>query len=169
MSPELFVLLEVVLLEVALLEPVRGRVPAAVFGPPIDPPRSDGSGQDRALLRLAATLLTEAGCRRDGAVLKLPSGEPLTIEFLDFQAALQPHTQPFIKNLALLGIQATSRIVDAAQYQRRVEDFDFDVTVRRYSNSATPGEAIRQVFGSAAAAQRGSPNIAGFANPVVSA
>ena len=144
-------------------------MPAAVFGPPVDPPRSDGSGQDRALLRRASTLLTEAGCRRDGAVIRLPNGEPLTIEFLDFQAALQPHTQPFIKNLGLLGIQATSRIVDAAQYQRRTEEFDFDMTSRRYSTSSTPGEALRQVLGSAAAATRGSPNLAGFSDPAIDA
>ncbi len=155
--------------ELALLEPFRGRVPDAVFGEAYRPPRSDGSGQDRALLRRASQLLGEAGCRRDGSVLRLPSGEPLAAEFLDFQPVLQPHTQPFIKNLALLGIQATSRIVDAAQYQRRMEEFDFDLTVRRYANAATPGEAIRQIFGSAAAATRGSPNIAGIASPAVDA
>ncbi|WP_375462039.1 extracellular solute-binding protein [uncultured Enterovirga sp.] len=155
--------------EAALLAPFRGRVPDSVFAEPYSPPASDGSGQDRALLRRASELLQQAGCRRDGGVLKLPSGEALTIEFLDFQPVLQPHTQPFIKNLALLGIQATSRIVDAAQYQRRTEEFDFDMTVRRYSNSATPGEAIRQVFGSIAAATRGSPNLAGFSDPAIDA
>jgi microcin C transport system substrate-binding protein len=155
--------------EAALLEPFRGRVPDEVFGEPYTPPRSDGSGQDRALLRRANELLTQAGCRRDGNVLKLPSGEPLTIEFLDFQPTLQPHTQPFIKNLALLGIQATSRIVDAAQYQRREEEFDFDMTVRSYAMSPTPGETLRQVFGSASAATRGSNNLAGISDPVVDA
>lgn len=155
--------------EMALLERFRGRVPDAVFGEPYSPPTSDGSGQDRALLRRATELLREAGCRREGSSLRLPSGEALTIEFLDFQPVLQPHTQPFIKNLALLGIEATSRIVDAAQYQRRTEEFDFDMTVRRYSNSATPGEAIRQVFGSLAAGTRGSPNLAGFSDPAIDA
>ena len=153
--------------EAALLEPFRGRVPDDVFADPYSPPHSDGSGQDRGLLRRANELLTQSGCRREGNVLKLPSGEPLTIEFLDFQPTLQPHTQPFIKNLALLGIQATSRIVDAAQYQRREEEFDFDMTVRRYSTSPTPGEALRQVFGSASATTRGSNNLAGIADPVV--
>ena len=153
--------------EAALLERFRGRVLDAVFGEPYWPPHSDGSGQDRALLRRASDLLREAGCRRDGSVLKLPSGEPLAFEFLDNQPVLQPHTQPFIKNLALLGVAATIRIVDAAQYQRRQEDFDFDVTVRRYSNSPTPGEALRQVFGSEAARTRGSNNIAGISDPVV--
>ena len=155
--------------ERALLEPFRGRVPDDVFGEPFHPPKSDGSGQDRNLLRRASGLLADAGCRREGTQLRLPSGEPLTIEFLDFDPSLQPHTQPFIKSLALLGINAASRIVDSAQYQRRMEEFDFDMTVRRYSNSATPGETIRQIFGSTAAATRGSRNIAGFSHPAIDA
>jgi microcin C transport system substrate-binding protein len=155
--------------ELALLEPFRGKVPDEAFGEPYAPPKSDGSGQDRTLLRRASELLRAVGCKREGNVLKLPSGEPLTIEFLDFQTTLQPHTQPFIKNLGLLGVQATSRVVDAAQYQRRTDDFDFDMTSRRYSNAPTPGEALRQVFGSQAAATKGSPNMAGIADPVVDA
>ena len=155
--------------ELALLEPLRGRVPDAVFDEPYRPPRSDGSGQDRALLRRASDLLREAGCRRDGNVLKLPGGEPLAIEFLDFQPTLQPHTQPFIRNLSLLGVAAASRIVDAAQYQRRTEEFDFDMVVQRYSNGATPGEGLRQIFGSAAANTKGSQNLPGFADPAIDA
>ena len=92
--------------ELALLEPFRGTLPAAVFGEPVMPPVSDGSGQDRKLLRRADELLREAGCKREGSVLKLPNGQPFTIEFLDFQTALQPHTQPFQANLKRLGIEA---------------------------------------------------------------
>ncbi len=111
----------------ALLEPFRGKVPDEVFGEPYVPPVSDGSGSDRNLLRRADALLREAGCKREGTVLKLPDGKPFEIEFLDYQASLQPHTQPFQANLKRLGIEARSRIVDAAQYQRRMEDFDFDM------------------------------------------
>ncbi len=155
--------------ELALLEPFRGKLPDEVFGEPYAPPKSDGSGQDRNLLRRANDLLRAAGLKRDGTVLRLPSGEPLTIEFLDFQNSLQPHTQPFIRNLGLLGIQASARIVDAAQYQRRTDEFDFDVTSRRYSTAPTPGEYMRLVFGSQAAVTRGSPNLAGIAHPAIDA
>jgi microcin C transport system substrate-binding protein len=155
--------------ELELLEPLRGKVSDEVFGEPFVPPPSDGSGQDRTLLRRANELLTAAGCKRDNGVLRVPNGEPLTIEFLDYDPVLQPHTLPFIANLGRLGIQATSRIVDASQYQRRTEDFDFDMTVRRYSHASTPGEALRQIFGSRAASVRGSPNLAGIADPAVDA
>jgi microcin C transport system substrate-binding protein len=153
--------------ELALLEPWRGTLPEEVFGEPYTPPRSDGSGQDRNLLRRADQLLREAGCRRENNVLKLPGGQPLEIEFLDATPSLQPHTQPFIKNLGLLGIQARSRIVDAAQYQRRENEFDFDVVSRRYAGGMTPGEPLRQIFASRAAAIKGSQNLAGIAHPAV--
>ena len=105
--------------ELALLEPLRGKVPDSVFGEPYIPPVSDGSGSDRALLKRANEMLLAAGCRREGGVLKLPNGNPFTIEFLDSSPALQPHTMPFEKNLGKLGIAAVSRIVDASQYKSR--------------------------------------------------
>jgi microcin C transport system substrate-binding protein len=155
--------------ELALLEPFRDKVPASVFGEPISPPVSDGSGQDRRLLRRADELLRAAGCKRDGAVLKLPNGKPFEIEFLDFQASLQPHTQPFQANLKRLGINAHSRIVDAAQYQRRMDDFDFDMASRNMFGGSTPGDGLRVVYGSQAARTPGSRNLAGIADPVVDA
>ena len=113
--------------ELRLLEPFRDKLSASVFDDPYTPPESDGSGFDRKLLKQAYDLLIAAGCKRDGGAMLLPGGKPLTIEFLDFSSALQPHTMPFIQNLGKLGIQANLRIVDAAQYKSRTEAFDFDV------------------------------------------
>jgi len=155
--------------ELALLEPFRSSLPPSVFGDPIVPPVSDGSGQDRRLLRRADELLREAGCRREGNILRLPSGKPFEIEFLDFQTALQPHTQPFQANLKRLGIEARSRIVDAAQYQRRMDEFDFDMATRALVGALTPGDSLRIVYGSEAAKTPGSRNIAGIADPAVDA
>lgn len=153
--------------EAQLLEPFRGRVPDAAFGDAIVPPVSDGSGQDRALLSQAFKLLQAAGCKRDGTVLKLPSGEPFRIEFLDFSGGLERHTQPFIRNLQLLGIEASFRIVDAAQYQQRVQAFDYDIVTLRYGADNTPGEGLRVVYGSEAATTPGSQNLTGLADAAV--
>ncbi len=101
--------------ELKLLEPWRGKIPDEVFGEPWVPPVSDGSGQDRNLLRRADELLRAAGCKRQGTTLLLPSGKPFEIEFLDATPALQPHTQPFQANLKRLGINANSRLVDPQQ------------------------------------------------------
>lgn len=155
--------------ELALLEPFRAELPASVFGEPPVPPVSDGSGQDRRLLRRADELLREAGCKREGGVLKLPNGQPFRIEFLDAQPALQPHTQPFQANLKRLGIDAFSRIVDPAQYQRRMDEYDFDMASRNLFGGSTPGDSLRVVYGSEAARSPGSQNIAGISSPAVDA
>lgn len=155
--------------ELALLEPFRNRLPASVFGEPPVPPVSDGSGQDRRLLRRADELLREAGCKREGGVLKLPNGQPFRIEFLDSSGFLQPHTQPFQANLKRLGIEASSRIVDAAQYQRRMDEYDFDMASRNLVTGSTPGDSLRVVYGSESGKAPGSRNIAGINDPAVDA
>lgn len=155
--------------ELALLAPYRDKLPAAVFEDVYVPPVSDKSGQDRALLRRAAQMLTEAGCKREGTALILPNGKPLEIEFLDFEGSLQPHTAPFIKNLRLIGVEARHRIVDPAQYKRRVDDFDYDVVVTRFGLGLAPGESMRAYFGSESAKMPGTRNMAGIADPVVDA
>jgi microcin C transport system substrate-binding protein len=155
--------------ELALLEPLRGKVPDEVFNEPYRPPVSDGSGSDRTLLRRADELLRAAGCVRDGGVLKLPSGHPFTIEFLDSSEALQPHTAPLEQNLRKLGIDAKSRIVDAAQYKSRTETFDFDVITSAFGGAPTPGTELRIFFSSKAATTPGSRNMCGVADPIVDA
>src|SRR6266853_1112401 len=124
--------------ELKLLEPFRGQVPDEVFGMPFVPPASDGSGQDRALLRKAQELLQEAGLPIKDRKRLLANGEIFTIEFLIDEPSFQPHHATFIKNLGSLGIEASLRLIDAVHYRARVKAFDFDVTPERLSMSATP-------------------------------
>ena len=153
--------------ELALLQKYRDKVSPEVFGEPYVPPVSDGSGSDRKLLKQAYDLLLAAGCKREGSVLTLPGGKPLTVEFLDSSSALQPHTMPFIQNLGKLGIQATYRIVDPAQYKSRTDAFDFDVVTAASGGTFTPGVDLRTVYTSEAARQNASRNLAGVSDPVV--
>jgi microcin C transport system substrate-binding protein len=155
--------------ELRLLEPFRADLPAEVFDEPFVPPVSDGTGQDRNLLRRAGQLLQEAGFRRDGNVLRTPAGQPFTVEFLDFDPSLQPHAGGLVKNLRLLGIDAQMRTVDATQYQKRTDEFDFDVTMRNMGGTLTPGDGMRNTYGSQSANQRGSRNLAGIASPAADA
>src|SRR5437016_7616119 len=83
--------------ELALLEPFRGQVADEVFGEPFVPPVSDGSGQDRALLRKASQLLQEAGFVIKDGKRVAPSGERLVIEFLIDEPSIQAHHMPYIK------------------------------------------------------------------------
>ena len=155
--------------EAALLEPFRAQLPAEVFGKPYTPPVSDGSGEDRVLLRKAAQLLTDAGYPIQNAKRVLPDGTPFTIEFLIDEPSFQPHHMPFIRNLKALGIDASLRIVDPVQYRARRDDFDFDITIDRFSFSSTPGDSLRSFFSSQSAALKGSNNLAGIADPAVDA
>ena len=156
--------------ELKLLEPWRGQVPDEVFGEPFVPPVSDGSGQDRALLRKAAQMLREAGCAIKDGKRVLPNGEPVTFEFLIDEPTFEPHHMPFIKNLATLGIDATLRLVDPVQYRARARR----LRLRRHDGPVQlfrPRPAIRSrsFFSSQAAAPKGSQNLAGIADPAVDA
>ena len=155
--------------ELTLLDPFRGRIPDEVFGEPYIPPVSDGSGADRMLLRKASQLLKDAGCNVVDGKRVLPNGERITIEFLIDEPTFEPHHMPFIKNLGVLGIDASLRIVDPVQYRARRDGFDFDITVDRFGFSATPGDLLRSFFSSQAAALKGSNNLAGIADPAIDA
>lgn len=154
--------------EMALLEPFRAQLPAAVFAEPYAPPVSDGSGRDRRLLRQATKLLDDAGWRIGGGGLRQKDGATLKAEFLLDDPVSIRLTQPYVEVLrGVLGIDASLRMVDAAQYQERLKNFDFDLDMTRYSLRSTPGPELRTFWSSAAAATPGSFNLAGIADPVI--
>lgn len=155
--------------ELALLEPFRDQLDPSVFEEAYVAPVSDGSGRDRARARAALNLLQEAGCTLVDGRLMLPTGEQLTIEFLGNSDTFEPHHNAYIRNLRQIGVNASYRIVDAAQYALRLRDFDFDMVVSRFSMSPYPSPFIRMVFGSKGANSPGSFNMAGIANPAIDA
>ncbi len=155
--------------ELRLLEPYRGQVPDAVFGEPYVPPVTDGSGRDRRWLLRAVRLLEDAGFRLQNGKRILPDGSPFSIEFLIDEPTFKPHHLTYIKNLSIVGLDATLRIVDPVQYRTRVDDFDFDITVDRFGFSSTPGDSLRTYFSSQAAKTKGTQNLAGIADPAMDA
>lgn len=154
--------------ELKLLEPLRDKLPAEVFGPVHVPPVSDASGTDRRLLSQAGQLLTAAGWQLQNG-RRVKNGEPLTIEFLNNESAFERILGPYISNLKALGIAAEIRTIDPAQYERRVKSFDFDVITTHFIMSLTPGVELRSYFGTEAARQEGSRNLAGIEDPAVDA
>jgi microcin C transport system substrate-binding protein len=156
--------------ELALLEPFRADLPAEAFGEPVLAPRADASGQDRNNMRRASQLLREAGVTVQNGRARLASGEAFTVEFLDTpDPTSQRIVLPFVENLKRLGIDASLRAVDAAQYQNRVKDYDYDVVTTRFSLGLTPNEGLRRFFSSADADRPGSNNLAGIKNRAVDA
>jgi microcin C transport system substrate-binding protein len=179
--------------ELALLEPYRDKLSPAVFGEPYVPPVTDGTGIPRENLKRAKELLEAAGWKilpekadsgdcgffcsvlRTVGVGSAPAvnvarnaaGEPLDVEFLIFEEGFERIIAPYVKNLRLIGVQATIRQVDPAQYERRMKSFDFDVGIQRYSLRLTPGIELKSFWGSEAAKMDGSYNLAGITDPVV--
>ncbi len=155
--------------ELALLEPYRGKVPDEVFGEPFVAPVTNGSGHDRRFLLRAVRLLNAAGFKLKDGKRVMPDGSTLSIEFLIDEPTFKPHHLTYMKNLTTIGIDSTLRIVDPVQYRSRVDSFDFDITVERFSFSSTPGDSLRNYFSSQSAATKGSQNLAGISDPVIDA
>ena len=156
--------------ELALLEPHRGAVPEEVFTKAFVPPATDGSGNNRRNLRTARAMLKEAGwVTRDGALVNAATGEAMTVEFLYFAPTFERIYAAFARSLERLGIAATLRLVDGAQYEERLKTHDFEITTLRFSFSLSPGAELNVFFGSATADRVGSFNMAGIKDPVVDA
>lgn len=156
--------------EMEVLEPYRDQLPPEVFSGEYDPTSTDGSGRIRENLRQAMILLGEAGWKmKKGRLFHAGRGEHFEFEILLNSSTWERIALPFKKNLARLGIEAKVRTVDAAQYQKRVEEFDFDMIVDVFGQSLSPGNEQRDFWSSAAASERGSRNTAGIDDPVVDA
>lgn len=154
--------------ELALLEPFREQLPEEVFTKAYEPPTTDGSGNNRANLRRASELLKEAGWTvADGKLQR--DGKPLSFEILLASPQFERVALPYANNLAKLGIDASVRTVDTSQYRRRMDTYDFDMTVAGFPQSESPGNEQREFWSSAAATREGSRNLIGIQDPVVDA
>ena len=148
--------------ELAILEPFRGKVPEEVFTKEYQPPVTDGSGNNREGARDALRLLGEAGWTVKGGKLVNAKGEPLAFEILIDEPTWERIVLPFAKNLERLGVTARVRNIDAAQYQKRLDDYDFDLVVTWWRQSLSPGNEQRDFWGSTAATTPGTRNLAGI-------
>lgn len=153
--------------ELKLLEPLRAKLDPAVFGPAPLPPSTDPPSSLRANLLKARELLKQAGWEyRDGA-LRNAKGEPFRIEVIDDQGAMSRIISVYVRNLQRLGVEVNQRTADYALIQRRMDEFDFDMTSINFGPFTSPGNELFDRFGSAAADEKGSSNIWGLKDPAV--
>jgi microcin C transport system substrate-binding protein len=156
--------------ELNILDRFRGQIPDALFTKEYDPPRYDGSGDIRSGLIAALKLLEAAGWTFKGRQLvNAKTGQPFEFEFLLDNPQFERIVLPVVENLKRLGITARVRTVDTAQYERRMETFDYDMTVVLFPQSLSPGNEQREFWGSRAADQPGSRNVLGIKSPVIDA
>lgn len=153
--------------ELALLAPYRDQLPERVFTEAYEPP-STKNGDRRGNLRQALKLLREAGWAvQDDVLTHVESGREMDFEILLVSPSFERVVLPFRRNLERLGAEVSVRTVDPTQYQNRLNEFDFDMTVNVAGQSLSPGNEQRDFWSCEAAAVSGSRNVAGVCDQVI--
>lgn len=155
--------------EKKLLEPWRAQLPPALFEQPFHLPQGNGQGPAgmREPMRRATQLLEQAGYKIKDGMLTDQTGKPFTFEIMLSDPQDEKIALEYARCLERLGMHARIRTVDSAQFQARLNDFDFDVVLNRWINSLSPGNEQAAYWGSASADIKGSRNITGIKNPVL--
>ena len=154
--------------ELKHLNPYFDILPNEIFSQEFKNPVTDGSGYMREQLQEAAELLKVSGWQLiDGKLIDPSTQENFSFEILLRSPAFERIVFPFKDNLEKLGIDVEVRTIDSAQYQKRLESFDFDMVVQSFSQSLSPGNEQRSFWGSDAADTNGSRNIIGIKNYAV--
>jgi microcin C transport system substrate-binding protein len=153
--------------ELALLEPLRGKIPDRVFNEEFKLPVTDGSGMIRPQQRRAFQLLQEAGWRIEGDKMVDAQGKPVTLEFLLAQTEFERILLPYKRNLSDIGIDLVIRRVDVSQYVNRLRSRDYDMIVSSFPQSSSPGNEQREYFHSSSADNPGSRNFMGLKDPAI--
>ncbi|WP_258162038.1 extracellular solute-binding protein [Rhizobium sp. TH2] len=152
-------------LELQLLGEAKDRLSAEVLSGKYRLPVTDASGRDRKVLRQAFDLFKSAGYKISGGRMLGPDGRPLAFEILAQNQDQEKIVLAYQRNLAALGIAVTIRTVEDAQYQERTQTFDYDMILKTYSASLSPGIEQMTRWGTLSRDRPGSDNFAGVSNP----
>ena len=155
--------------ELEFLNAVKDKVPPEIFTTPYANPVAGDPQKLRANLKAALDLLTQAGYKLDGNRLVDANGQQLSFEILLNGPTIEPVATAFQTNLKSIGIDASIRSVDSAEYINRIRSRDFDITYNGWAQSLSPGNEQNFFFGSKAAADPDGSNYAGVADPAVDA
>ena len=156
--------------ELEILESIRDKVPADLFTKPYTNPVGGTPQAVRDNLRQALVLFRDAGYEvRNTKLVDSKTGEPFTFEFLVEDSATQRFVLFYKPSLERLGMNVNVRVVDAAQYENRLRQWDYDVIIASWPQSLSPGNEQRDFWGSQAADRPGSRNFIGIKNPAVDA
>ncbi|MEQ1714669.1 MAG: extracellular solute-binding protein [Hyphomicrobium sp.] len=153
--------------ELEILNEVKSEVPPEVFTTEWKNPVNTTPADFYKRLGEAVKLLQAAGWTLNGGVLSNSAGEKLTVEFLLVQPDFERVVLPYIEALKKIGINATARLVDSSQYERRFKSFDFDIVIHSIGQSHSPGNEQRYFFGSASADREGGANVIGIKNTAI--
>ena len=153
-----------------LLKPDLAQLPSDILDGSFRLPVTDGSGRDRAALRSALTLLSEAGYELDGTVLRQRASKiPLTFEILVTTRDQERIALAYQRDLKRAGIEASVRAVDPVQFDQRRLGYEFDMLQNRWDQSLSPGNEQSFYWGSQAADIPGTRNYMGAKDPAIDA
>jgi microcin C transport system substrate-binding protein len=159
--------------ELAVLEPLKADLPTSVFTAEYTNPVNANPTDRRKNLRAASKLFAEAGWNvtQDSGknILKNANGEKFEVEIILDSPVFERIALPYQQQLELLGVVANVRTIDPAQYERRQQEFDYDITVGVWGQSLSPGNEQRFMWGSQSADQKGSQNYIGIKNKAIDA
>ena len=154
--------------ELAVLETVRDKIPPEVFTTPYSNPVGGSPEKVRANLREATRLLREAGYEvRNQKLVNAKTGEPMMVEILAEDPAVERFILFYKPSLERLGIGVTVRTVDDAQYENRMRSWDFDITTASWPQSLSPGNEQRDYWSTQAADTAGSRNFIGIKDAAI--
>ena len=154
--------------ELNILEPLRGQIPGSVFTKEFTLPVSDGTGNIRNQTRQAIDLLKQAGFDiQNGKMVNQKTSQQMAFEILLNDPSYERLVASFVENAKKLGIAVSTRTIDPSQYQKRVEDFDFDIIMEVFGQSVSPGNEQRNFWGSGSADVPGSENTIGIKNKAI--
>ena len=153
--------------ELQILETVRDKVPAELFTTTYSNPVGGNPEAVRANLREAMRLLKEANYTIKDGKLVDPAEKPVTVEILVQDPSSERISLFYKPSLERIGVTTSIRVVDDAQYENRLRNFDFDIITDVWGQSLSPGNEQREFWSSQSADQPGSKNTIGIKNPAV--
>jgi len=154
--------------ELEILTPLKDQLPAELFTEAFKLPVFATPQDERANLREAVRLFGEGSWHiKNGKMTSDKTGQPFEFEILSNNEGMETTLNAFVNTLRKIGVTASVRLVDPAQYANRLNDFDFDVIVATLSQSESPGNEQREFWSSKAAETPGTRNLAGIKSPVV--
>lgn len=155
--------------ELAILKQFKGQIPNEVFEFEYNPPKTDGSGNIRAQLRTAKALLSTAGwVIKNGKLINKKTKTPFKFSILTYNPEYEKIALSFIRNLKLLGIEASLKIVDSSQFEARRMEYDYDMIINTsWGATLSPGREQEFYFSSQKVDEPGGRNYPGIKDPVV--
>ncbi|MCX2722719.1 extracellular solute-binding protein [Roseibium salinum] len=156
--------------EKELLAPFPDAVDPDVMAGTWRPAEADGSGRDRKVLRAALDEFAKAGYSlKDGKLVHEDTGRRLTFEILAKNEDEEKLALAYIRSLELVGVEASVRSVDPAQFEDRRTKRDFDMVFNTWTASLSPGAEQYGRWSSEAADAEGSFNFVGAKEPAIDA